>query len=681
MPQIHLLPLHLANQIAAGEVVERPAAIVKELLENSLDAQADRISIRYQRGGKTFLSVEDNGTGMGAEDAPLAFQRHATSKLSKIQELEQLRSFGFRGEALPSIASVSRVLLQTKDEDSSHGTEILYHNGQCLHIKACSQTRGTRLTVTELFANVPARRRFLKGDAVEAWQIQQVVRAAALVQPQVQFELFDGHRSVLSSPGQILPALAAEGPALAAEGRGSAPAFRCGPRSGPDSKGIQSRPLPWTQRCAALFGLILAEELFDLTDEEDGVELQGALLKPGSSRFRPRMLWTFVNRRWVTSRFLQSLLLEAYHELLPVGRHPVAFLDIGLDPSLVDINVHPQKKEIRFRHERSLRATLGQLLHRALPKPRLFLESSPFREKSQDPMAASVEFREITAAAVRSQEPTATAVDYRGHGADPSSRSGDWDGSHLFTPSSPFPGDVPDSLPGDVSGSSMPALREAQRPFRLGTAYAQQIEWPHRDTFSTREEVLAGRWRFLGTLRSTYVLFEASGGLMLLHYRAAQERILYEELESKAGEVPSVQKLLLPLVLPARPDRDRSQRYFSLLREHGWDCQLDDSGDCTVEAIPSGLDPDKVALYAQCLWNSEEDDQDSEDNTPVAPDSYGRSLCRHYPHAPLSEATASQIEEQLARLLSCRQPLLSPDGRATYYEIPFREIEGRFSLS
>jgi DNA mismatch repair protein MutL len=670
MPQIHLLPLHLANQIAAGEVIERPAAIVKELLENSLDAQADRISIRYQRGGKTFLSVEDNGTGMGAEDAPLAFQRHATSKLSEIQELEQLRSFGFRGEALPSIASVSRVLLQTRDEDSSHGTEILYHNGQCLHIKACSQTRGTRLTVTELFANVPARRRFLKGDAVEAWQIQQAVRAAALVQPQVQFELFDGHRPVLSSPGQILPVLAVEGPALAVKGRGSAPALHCGPRSGPDSEGIQSRPLPWTQRCAALFGPTLAEELFDLADEEDGVELQGALLKPGSSRFRPRMLWTFVNRRWVTSRFLQSLLLEAYHELLPVGRHPVAFLDIDLDPSLVDINVHPQKKEIRFRHERSLRATLGRLLHRALPKPRLFLEGSSFGEKS----------RGTTAAAMGSREITATAVDY-GRGTDPSSRPGDWEDSRPFTPSSPFPDDVPDSLPGDVSGSSTPALREAQRPFRMETAYAQQIEWPHRDIAPTREEVLADRWRFIGTLRSTYALFEASGGLMLLHYRAAQERILHEELEQQAGEVPSVQKLLLPLVLPARPDRDQSQRRFSLLREHGWDCQLDDSGDCTVEAIPSGLDPDRAILYAQCLWNSEEDDQDSEDNTPVAPDSYGRSLCRHYPHAPLSEATGPQIEERLARLLSCRQPLLSPDGRATYYEIPFREIEGRFSLS
>ncbi|MDR3143857.1 MAG: DNA mismatch repair endonuclease MutL [Puniceicoccales bacterium] len=605
MPQIHLLPLHLANQIAAGEVIERPAAIVKELLENSLDAQADRITIRYQRGGKTFLSVEDNGTGMSAEDASLAFQRHATSKLSDIQELEQLRSFGFRGEALPSIASVARVLLQTKDDGSSHGTEILYHNGQCLHTKACGRTRGSSLTVTDLFADVPARRRFLKGDTVEAWHIQQVALASALVQPQVHLELFDGHRPVLSSPAQVL----------------------------------------WTQRCAALFEPAFAEELFDLAEEEDGVKLQGALLKPGNSRFRPRMLWTFVNRRWVVSRFLQSLLVEAYHELLPVGRHPVAFLDIGLDPSLVDINVHPQKKEIRFRHERSLRATLGQLLSRALPKSRPFLESIPFREKAQGITAAS--------------------VDYNGHNAGPSSSSNTRDGGRTAP--------APSYSISDIPSSPTPALRESQLPFRINAAYTQQIEWPHRDISLPREDALASRWRFIGTLRSTYAIFESSGGLMLLHYRTAQERILYEELEGKTNEAPSLQKLLLPLVLPAMPDQDKTQRHFSLLREHGWECRLNDLGGCTVEAIPSGLDHDRAVIYAQSLWNSEDDDLS-------APDRYERSLCRYYPHAPLSEATAPQIEEQLARLLSCRQPLLSPDGRATYYEIPFREIERRFSL-
>jgi DNA mismatch repair protein MutL len=601
MNKIHVLPIHIANQIAAGEVIERPAAVVKELVENSLDAGADHISVRYQKGGKTFLSIEDDGVGMSTEDAQLAFQRHATSKLVDIQDLQQLQSFGFRGEALPSIASVAKVLLQTKNDDDPHGTEVLYHNGICLHHKVCSRTKGTCITVTDLFANVPARRRFLKSDTTESWHIQQILLASALVQQQVYFEVFDGHRKLFSSPAQSL----------------------------------------WSQRCADLFEANLAEELFDVGDQEEGVSIQGAFLKPGNSHFHHKTIWTFMNRRWVISRFLQAIITEAYHEHLPMGRNPVAFLNISLDPSLIDINVHPQKKEVRFRNERSLRQILNAMLHRALPQHasvsvnRSFEESSPHSSIDHHPPSSSSYSCYEHNLGDKSTIPSASGdISYRQH------HSGGTFFPHALT------------------------LRETQIPFQSTPLYAQA------SAFTEVSEHSSSHWKFIGTLRSTYALFESPSGLIILHYRAAQERIFYEELWPKMLELKTCQELLIPIVIPSAEDKEKHNRCLHLLQEHEWDCHLDAQEECIISGIPSWMDPDKAATYVQCLWISEDVTRD--------PESYEHSLCRHYPHASISESTSSEIEAVAERLLSCQQPLMTAHGKPTYYEIPFQDIQKRF---
>ncbi|MDR2420156.1 MAG: DNA mismatch repair endonuclease MutL [Puniceicoccales bacterium] len=599
MNKIQVLPIHIANQIAAGEVIERPAAVIKELVENSLDADADHVTVHYQKGGKTFLSVEDNGIGMSAEDAQLAFQRHATSKLVDIQDLQQLQSFGFRGEALPSIASVAKVLLQTKNDDDPHGTEVLYHNGTCLHHKVCSRSKGTCITVTDLFANVPARRRFLKSDTTESWHIQQILLASALVQQQVYFEVFDGHRKLFVSPAQSL----------------------------------------WSQRCADLFEANFAEELFDIGDQEEDVSIQGALLKPGNSHFHHKTIWIFINRRWVISRFLQTVISEAYHEHLPVGRNPVAFLNISLDPSLVDINVHPQKKEVRFRNERSLRQILNAMLHRALPQHASVSANRSFEESSQNDSIGhhlpNSSFHPHYEPGDKSIIPVASGdISYRQH------HSGGIPFPHALT------------------------LRETQVPFQSIPLYAQP------SALMEGHESTSSRWKFIGTLRSIYALFESLNGLIILHYRAAQERIFYEELRRKTLEPKTRQELLIPIVIPPTEDEDRHKRCLHLLQEHEWDCHLNAREECIISGIPSWMDPDKAATYAQCLWISEDATRD--------PESYEHSLCKHYPHISISESTLPEIEAMAERLLSCQQPLMTAHGKPTYYEIPFQDIQKRF---
>ncbi|MDR1665996.1 MAG: DNA mismatch repair endonuclease MutL [Puniceicoccales bacterium] len=303
----------VANQIAAGEVVERPANVVKELLENSLDADASRICVRFRDGGKTFISVEDDGKGMAAREATLCFQRYATSKIGSIEDLRRVQTYGFRGEALPSIASVSRVLLQTRPLGEAIGIRVKINGGRMEESGPCGCPVGTHLCVEQLFYNVPARRKFLKSDSTETENIVRWVRLYAVAHPALHFELESDHGKMLCLPscssvftrvGELYPR-----------------------RSPPD----------WVA-----FG-----------EEVRGVHLEGVLLPPGFGESSGGIR-IFVNRRPILSSFLVGVIREAYRGFLPAGLSPSVFLFLELDPEQVDVNVHPAKREVRFRDEREI---------------------------------------------------------------------------------------------------------------------------------------------------------------------------------------------------------------------------------------------------------------------------------------------------------------------------------------
>ena len=309
--RIQLLPEKLCNQIAAGEVVERPSSVVKELVENSLDAGATEVRVEVEKGGRSLIRIVDNGSGMGREDAFLSLERHATSKIRTDEDLFAIRTLGFRGEALPSIAAVSRLTLRTREKDSLEGIEIYLEGGTVKRADAIGMPSGTTIEVRNLFFNLPARRKFLRREETELGHIGDVVTKLALARPDVQFKLSHNGRSLLD-------------------------VYR--------HESLRERTL-------ALLGRTLASDLVAVDRKEGELRVSGLVSQPSSTRSTTSAMFAFVNGRYVRDRVIQHAILDGYRNLLFKGRYPVVVLFIEVDPELVDVNVHPTKHEVRFREQ------------------------------------------------------------------------------------------------------------------------------------------------------------------------------------------------------------------------------------------------------------------------------------------------------------------------------------------
>ncbi len=318
MGRIRVLPEHIANKIAAGEVVDRPASIVKELVENALDAAASRIEVRIQHGGKSLIRVADNGHGMMPEDAVLAFERHATSKIASAEDLWTVASFGFRGEALPSIAAVSRTRLTTGTNDRDPAAEVQLDGGIGSAPQPAAPLRGTSVEVKDLFFNTPARRKFLKSDQTEAAHCAEAVFQLALAHPEVHFVFISGNSTLIDArPARNL-----------------------------------------RERASSLYGEDAAKQLIDFAHDGAGIRLQGLLGKPSLARATRAGQSFFVNRRWVRAPALSYTLQEAFSGLLMHARFPSAFIFIDVDTREVDVNVHPTKQQVKLSNEQDVKAQL-----------------------------------------------------------------------------------------------------------------------------------------------------------------------------------------------------------------------------------------------------------------------------------------------------------------------------------
>ena len=328
LPTIRQLPPELAAQIAAGEVVERPASVVKELLENSLDAGASRIVIEIRGGGIEHIRVADDGTGIPPDEVTLAFQRHATSKLDSPELLDAIPTLGFRGEALPSIAAVSRVSLTTRPRDSAAGRIVELAWGSMVREGSQGCPPGTTIEVRDLFGNLPARRRFLKSPNAESSRVHDLVARYALAYPEVSFQLRVGERAALSTPG--------------------------------DGRRVNA--------ALAVYGAEAAAQLLEIEEEDpdSGYRVEGLAGNPGLHRANRTYMTFFVNRRWIQSRMLSFALEEAYHGLLPEKRYPLAALNLVLPYEDVDVNSHPAKREVRFRQDGKVYSALQRAVRTAL---------------------------------------------------------------------------------------------------------------------------------------------------------------------------------------------------------------------------------------------------------------------------------------------------------------------------
>src|SRR4051794_2003785 len=351
MSRIKLLPETLASQVAAGEVVERPASVVKELVENSIDAGATTIEVGFQRGGISRIRVVDDGCGMDRDDALLSLERHATSKIASAADLAAITTLGFRGEALPSIASVSRFRLTTREADEVAGTEILVNGGTIETVRDGGDAPGTQIEVRSLFYNLPARRKFLRTENTEAHHIEHQLHLQAIGHPQTGFTYIQDERLVYQLP--------------------------------------PTRSL--LERIRNLCGGGLANELLEVPEfERDGLRVAGFVGRAGLSRSSRQQQLIFLNGRAIENSTLNFALREGYHTALMKGQHPVTFLFLDLDPAAVDVNVHPAKREVRFRNSAEVREAIVEATRRTLETDRAEW-SSTFRAATAEPEISGFE--------------------------------------------------------------------------------------------------------------------------------------------------------------------------------------------------------------------------------------------------------------------------------------------------
>jgi len=577
MAKVRILPERVANQIAAGEVIERPAAVVKELVENALDAGATRVVVEFAHAGQSLIRVEDNGTGMSAEDARTALERHATSKIADAADLDRLTTFGFRGEALPSIASVSRLTLQTRESGQDSGTEIAVNAGRVVHERACGRPVGTRIDVEHLFEPVPARRKFLKSDRTESAHIVSCVRLYALACPAVSFALSEDGREIFRSP-------------------------ECSSLS---------------DRVSEIFGRQAAEGLLPIECAESGMRLAGLIGRPGVGRATRHDMVAFVNSRPVESRTLNGALIESYRESIPQGRYPVAYVFLECAPAEIDVNVHPAKREVRFRREALVR---GFVIRSVLAR---------LRESAGRP-----------------------AGDER-------------------VPGAPAPLGPPGALPAPFQGWA----GEPPQP----ASFAPPAAAPAEPARAGVNRDFAPAWRFLGSALGGYALFETPQGLVLLDRRAAHERIWYERLKGqfKTGGVP-VQRLLLPVPIELNPVASAVLTdHIGFLVAHGLEIAEFGRNFFRVEALPAWMEPGDAEAFVRDLVGALREGRMPGSDIDLARDELARLAAAKAVRLPAATGEAEAMA-LLRDLFATSSPVSNPAGRPTYVELNHGELARRF---
>jgi DNA mismatch repair protein MutL len=653
MSRIHLLSDPLVSQIAAGEVVERPASVVKELIENALDAGARDVEVLLEAGGKARIAVADDGCGMGADDALLAFDRHATSKIASFADLERVGTLGFRGEALAAIASVARVELITA-ELPGDGHRVLIEGGRVRVAEPLARPRGTTLDVRSLFFNVPARRKFLKTPETELRRAVEMVQGYALARPDVRWRLLHDGRALLD----LLPA-----------GAGS------------DPEGLR-------QRIAQLFGGELAARLVavgevgaagdigaaNAADAADAAGAVGAVGDGGETgppprerigglvgtpeTARGRRQFVFVNRRLLRDRAVLATFYRTVREEWKSDDHPALFLFLDLPPEEVDVNVHPQKAEVRFRDPRLL-DRVAAALRSALARARGEV-AAPLRR----PAAAA----------------PAVPFAWQGLGGRPTPAAW-WRGSS--PPAAPAP--APDrpglpALPGEVAEGS-PAARTAAEPAsgRLATASYTPPERAAVPLSGRRGEVRP--FRLLGQYKGTLILLEGPDGLYLVDQHVAHERILFERLRlSLAAASPPSQALLTPRLLELGPaERLRLLELAPALEACGFGLTALSGQTLALTAAPAVLSAGEAeGLLAALADGSSADAPADADLAPRVLDALAASLaCKaavkmHHPLSP------PEMEALMTELFAAEQPYACPHGRPIVLQMTDSDLERRF---
>ncbi len=673
MGRIRILPDQVANQIAAGEVVDRPASVVKELLENALDAGASRIRVEVEAGGRRLIRIDDDGCGMSRDDALLAFERHATSKLRTANDLLAISTLGFRGEALPSIASVARVTLETAAGEDHSGTRIEIAGGKMMRVEDAARPRGTTIAVSDLFFNTPARRKFLRAESTELALVTALVTHYALVHPEKHFELLSATHTILATPpvtrtaeriyqifgkstlAQLLP--------VAAESR-------------LEHAGLPEPP-PWKKA----------------PDEPEGdpgsFHLSGFYSKPELQKLNRNSIYIFVNKRLIRDRLLLHAITEAYRNVIPPTSFPVVLLFLELPPQEVDVNVHPAKTEVRFRQQSLIHDFVRDSLRTALIKARpaaeflAAIDAQPTANPSlvtpaasplpgepgpgvppplpdSEPLVLGSAHPEDDAFRLTSRPPTpiASKLPFAGQAPDADLRAGGV-GTSLI-------GAAVEAVfhPLPVNGS---CSSNADNAAAYGVNRALETARVEAEQASANLNSL-GSLKPLGQLRESFILATGEEGLWIIDQHVAHERVLFEKiLRERQVEQVQKQRLLMPLLVDLRPDQMVVfARLAEELERNGFEVEPFGPKTLAVKAAPVGLEGAALErLLAEVIEQTAADGQasDRKEDLFALRTRIAASIACHSAIKVNTPLDPARMEWLLLELARTSHPTSCPHGR------------------
>jgi DNA mismatch repair protein MutL len=650
MGKIHILSDNVANKIAAGEVVERPASVVKELLENSLDAGAKRIKIHVEAGGKKLIQITDDGCGMVRDDALLAFERHATSKIKNAEDLLSVATLGFRGEALPSIASVARLRLETRAPMEASGTVVEINGGKIFKVEEAGLPTGTSITIRDLFFNIPARKKFLRAESTELSHIASLVTHYAMAHPEMHFELHSATNAMLVAPPvsdysqrvyqvfgketlEQMIAVAAEQPL--------------------DRIGLPQPP-PWRQR---------EENDEDQPSPVPGdLRVHGFVSKPEIQKLNRNSIFLFVNGRLIRDRLIQHAISEAYRNILPSTVFPVVLLFLELPSAEVDVNVHPSKTEVRFRQQSIVHEFVRDSVRAALMKARPV------------PQFAAEIYAHPTAS------PSLTPGSRAAPAQAPATMQGQFapDGFSLQAPVIPrmnerlqFSGGIV-----VVEANAAVSLSRATNPIeeaRCAPPIAEESEAPTDVTPSLAS------LKPLGQVRDSFILAVNYEGLWIVDQHVAHERVLFEKiLKQRATQNLESQRMLMPLVVELTPAQHAVFAEISdELSTNGFEAEPFGSRSIAVKVAPAGVDATAVEHMLQELL-----DQLSKEEQELNMDKVrGRIAASIACHAAIKvnmPLEQNKMEWLLAELAKTECPMTCPHGRPIVLRYSMKEIQKAF---
>jgi len=649
MGRIHVLPEHVANKIAAGEVVERPASVVKELLENCLDAGSTRIKIQIEAGGKKLIQITDNGCGMMRDDALLAFERHATSKIKNAEDLLTVATLGFRGEALPSIASVSRLHLETRATEEQAGTVVEINGGKIFRVEEAGLPEGTSITVRDLFFNTPARKKFLKSEATELSHIASLITHYALAHPDKHFELHSATNAMLVAPpvagcseriyqvfgkdtlDQLLPVAAMQ------------PLAHIG----------LPQPPPWRRE---------AEE--DAGPKDPGeLRVHGFVSKPEIQKLNRNSIYVFVNGRLVRDRLIQHALTDAYRNILPPTVYPVVLLFLELPTAEVDVNVHPSKTEVRFRQQTVLHDFVRDSVRAALMKAR------PVPQFTTAINAHPTAGPALTPGA----HPPGPDVGWRPM-YEPAT-----EGRFKLQPPVPPPITQRFQFDAGISVEANAAVALARAPEVIpGDACIAPIPDQPEEMTSDLAPALASL-KPLGQIRESFILAVNHEGLWIVDQHVAHERVLFERvLRQRAAQEVESQRLLMPLILELTPAQ---QAVFTEISDelagNGFDAEPFGTRSIAIKIAPAGITASDIEHMLHELLDQISLEEQKLNMATVR----GRIAASIACHAAIKvnmPLEQNKMEWLLAELAKTECPMSCPHGRPVVLRYSLKDIQKAF---